>query len=356
MINIIGDMFTPHGYGNHMRGLANALNKLTKVRVSTQLQPGWEKIATDREVDMLKRKPEEDEINLIITHPLYWKFNLGKRNWAYLVWEGDKIPDYFFDEMANPEIEKIIVPSNHTRTAIRNTITDKANWESILSKVIIVPHGVDLNLFYPKDKPSKVTFFCNKGWRNNEDRGGMQYAIKAYIEEFTDLDDVEMILKINPVYGIPDINKLISELTTKKNALPRLKIDTTLYKQEDLVKIYNDANVFLSPSRAEAFGIPMLEALACGLAVVASNFGGQTDFVNEENGWLIEGKMEENLWDIEYEGISWLTPSVTQLRKVMREIYNNPKIIAVKGSNGLTTASKLTWEASAKKILNELDR
>jgi glycosyltransferase involved in cell wall biosynthesis len=345
VINLIGDIITPNGYGNHTKGLANALDKIEPIKLTSQINPGAEKLLNDRELEMLKRKG--GDINLIVTHPLFWRLNLGKRNWAYCVWEGDKVPDYMIEEMLNPQIEKIIVPSKHTYDAVAKCVIMD---NSILSKLIIVPHGVDLNLFYPKEKPSKVTFLCNKGWRNNEDRGGIQYAIKAYFEEFTDKDDVELIIKVNPVYGVPDITKLITELTDKKSGVPKLTFSFDLVPQNKLVEFYNKGNVFLSPTRAEAFNIPCLEAMACGLPVLTTNFGGQTDFVNDENGWLIGGQMTEIKHELEYEGISWLTPSIIELRKVMREIYSNPQLIKQKGLKAIKTAQEFTWDNSAKKI------
>jgi glycosyltransferase involved in cell wall biosynthesis len=46
--------------------------------------------------------------------------------------------------------------------------------------------------------------------------------------------------------------------------------------------------VFISSSRVETFGISPLEALACGLPVISTISGGPEQFVNNENGLLIE--------------------------------------------------------------------
>lgn len=347
--NVIGQILDTSGYSIHTRNLANALDKLHPVRLSVNLVPGWESVVTDRELVMLKRKPEEDEINIIVTNPIYWRVNCGKRNWAFLVWEGDKIPKCFIEECLNDQIEYILVPSNHTKQAIENTTKDK----KILNKIRIIPHGVDLNLFYPMEKPKVHTFLINKGWRNSEDRGGTQYAVQAYLEEFTDKDNVELYIKINAAYGITDLNKLIESVAPKRTDLPRINIDVTSYPYKDLVKVYNRGTVFVGVSRAEAYHLGCIEAMACGLPVITTNFGGQTDFVNDKCGWIINGKLTEVKHEFQYEGIKWLTPDIREIRKAMRESYTNQEITRHKGNAAVVEASKNGWEVNAK-LLSDL--
>jgi glycosyltransferase involved in cell wall biosynthesis len=351
MINCIGQIFDTSGYAIHFKNLVNALNKKTDVRISVPLIPDWNRWVNDDELEMLKRKPTDDEINLIVTHPVYWRLNLGKgRNWVFLVWEGDRIPKYFIDECLNEKIEYILVPSNHTKDAVLNTIKGTPYLTKILDKIKIIPHGVNLDLFHPMPKPKKHTFLVNKGWRNLEDRGGTQYAIKAFLEEFSDKDDVEMIIKINPVYGVPDINSLIEKLTDKRDNLPKLLIDITNYDYKDMVKLYNRGTVFVAPTRAEAYHLGIIEAMACGLPVITTNFGGQTDYV-KENGWLIGGKLNEIKHEIQYEGIKWLTPDVDELKKAMRESYENKELCRNKGNISLKEAFNNTWDITAEKLM-----
>jgi len=158
MINIIGNFLGSSGYEIHTRELANALADETEVSLQTGLVQGWERMVNDKELEMIKRKP--GEINLIITNPLNWKLHTNaKRNWVFLVWEGDKIPDCYLEECLNPEIEFIFVPSKHTYEALEksyweggekdlNHKPDKEFWD----KVKVMPHGVDLDKFYPIEK------------------------------------------------------------------------------------------------------------------------------------------------------------------------------------------------------------
>jgi glycosyltransferase involved in cell wall biosynthesis len=222
----------------------------------------------------------------------------------------------------------------------------------VIRKIKIIPHGVDLNLFYPKEKPDKCIFIANKGLRGPEDRGGIQYLIKAYMEEFND-EDVELILRINPAYGLINMEQLMSAMNIeKKEKYPKITINDKPMEYKDLVKFYNQGTVFVSPSRGDAFNIPCIEAMACGMPVITTNFGGQAEFCNETNSWIIGGEMAEVKWDMMYEGISWLTPDINQLKKMMREAFNNPEQVQRKGIQGVETAKQFTWENSAKQLIN----
>ncbi len=48
------------------------------------------------------------------------------------------------------------------------------------------------------------------------DRGGVQYTIEAFLNEFTDKDSVVLLIKINPSYGVPDMTKNNQWIKTKK--------------------------------------------------------------------------------------------------------------------------------------------
>lgn len=367
-ITIVGGILDSSGYSIHTRNLANALSKLTDVKLITQVLSGQEMLLNDKEIEMIK-KPDKEEVRLIITNPLHWRLNLGKgRNIVFLVWEGDIIPRHYLDECLNEDIDFIFCPSEHTKQALWNRYfnryyeymdkkvligKDKEFWD----RIKVVHHGVDLSLFYPKEKPSDMfRFMVNKGWRNLEDRGGTQYVVRAYLEEFSNKDNIELLIKINPVYGIPDINKLMNELIPKNRLdLPRIIINPDNLAYNQLVNLYNQANVFVMPTRAESFGIPGIEAMSCGLPCITTNFGGQTDYCNKENSWIIGGELEDIQHEIQYEGVKWLTPNIDELRKAMREAYENKELLESKSKEALKTAKEFQWDKTAEKIINLID-
>ena len=350
MINVIGNILGTTGYDNHTRQLTKALSKITEVRLSTQIPIGVETQLTNKEVELIKKKPQDNEINLIITNPMYWTQNTGaKRNWAYLIWEGDKIPLSWVEECLNPDIELILVPSHHTKQAIEKTAGE--DMETIGDKIMVVPHGVDLDLFYPKKiEKENVTFLANKGFRGMEDRGGIQYLIKAYVEEFKPEEKVELLLKINPAYGIPNMAEIIKQIVGDKEKIPPIRIDTTNYKYEELVDIYAKASVFVSTTRAEAFNLPVLEAMACKLPIITTSFGGQADYTDTSTGWVVGGVLRRVEHELMYEETQWLTPNISELKQSLREAYSAKEQRQEKGKKALEKAKELTWDNSAEII------
>lgn len=383
MINVIGQLLGSSGYANHTRGLVNELNKLTECKLTTNLVPGFERQVNDQELEMIKRQ-EDYDINLIITHPLHWRANLSaKRNWVYLVWEGDKIPQWILEECMNENIEKIIVPSQHTRQAVANT-TYSEEHNKIIDKLVVIPHGHNPEVFYPispvkyegllgdlqdvthaekieadpslKDGEVKVTFspfrfLANKGLRNLEDRGGLQYLIKAYLEEFTKKDNVELTLKINPAYGIPNLLEMFPELKNPDN--PKIIYIHEEYTTKQLNELYNQCDVFVSPTRAEAFNIPCLEAMACGKPVITTNYGGQTDYVIDgQTGVLLDYDLVDVTHEVEYEETKWAIPKHEDLRKALRSLYQHRDNTnwRAQSNNCIEEARKLTWANTAKQI------
>ena len=372
-INVIGTIFGLTGYDSHTRSLVNALYPLADVRLSTQLIPGWESQCNDAELNMIMKQGKETDTTLIITTPHNWKLYTGLGiNMGYCVWEGDSVPVSYIDEMLNPNIHFILVPSEHTKTAIIRTFFQGQNTQNksgypeqlnrdeqnFVDKIKIIPHGVDSTLFYPiaKKEDNKFTFICNKGWRGTLwDRGGVQYVIKAFAEEFKDEEKVELLVKLNPAYMPAEIlNQSITQLQLPPHKC-KIHVNLENIPFNKLVNLYNQADVFVCATRCEAFNLPGLEAMSCGLPTIQTNFGGQLDYMTDDNSLFIQSTLEEVKEDIMYEEIKWAVPDMEDLKLNLRWAYDNQDKIKEKGLQALEDSKKFTWDNSAKKILNILE-
>lgn len=358
-VNIIGDYFGQTGYAIHTKNLALALNKLVPVTVTTNKFQGWVSVCNDEEYKMLGGNPDDCDINIMIGLPPYWSYYASKTKpfIGFLVWEGDKIPSSWIKCLLDKNVKQVWVPSEHTKQAIINTINDytldlenDVVYNIIKNKIKIVPHGVNTQLFKPNtEKRQKVfTFIANKGWRGGWlDRGGLAFLFKAFNEEFTKEDKVELLVKINSVYAQINLEEEMNKLKLDKDKAP-IKMFTENLPFELLPLIYQMGHVFVSPNMGESFGLPCLEAMACGLPVITTDFGGQTDFVNDTNGWLLkEGTLFEVKHDINYEGVKWNKPSIPELRKLLRRVYEKQNEVDEKSCVALTESAKWTWDNSA---------
>lgn len=356
-IKIVGTIFGSTGYDMHTRSLANALEKQEGIEIVLEVpRPhDWVTKVNDNELKMLNRDASEYDLLLLVTLPHAAPYFLceDKPIIQYCVWEGNKIPKSWVNKFTNDNIKQIWCPSNHTKNAIENTTED----EIIKNKIKIIPHGIDLDLFKVDKslKSNKFTFIANKGYKGLNDRGGLQYLWKAFAEEFKEDEEVELLCKINPAYGLPNISEDFKKLGIKHQGI---KLSVENISINNLYKLYNKGNVFVTTSQAESFNIPCLEAMACGLPVIATEFGGQSDYVNDNNGWLIKGgELREVTWDLQYEGISWNKPSISAIRTVLRHVFENKDKIVSKSEKAIETAKNMTWNKSAeigKKYIKEI--
>jgi len=356
-INLIGQIFGHNGFCSHTRSLFNALaEQVDDIHLDVPLPPGWEVQANDAELRAIQTQHFNDGITIMIGQPNYWPQGLvekQKKFYGFCVWEGDKVPKHFIKHLRS--VDGVLVPSDHVKEAILNTEPTFP-----VEKIHLIPHGVDTKIFTPKEKPKDqpYTFVANKGWCSGiNDRGGVQYLLKAYSEEFKKDEKVVLMLKINPSYNAPNwnIQEELNKLELPEDRAP-IAINTAGIDKIALPNIYI-GDCFVSPTRCEGFSLPCSESAASELPVITTNYGGQCDFIDEEIGWLISYDMEEVTFDMAYEGIRWSTPDITHLRKLMRYAFDHPDECKEKGKKGREKmVNGWTWKHTVDKLLKVIDK
>ena len=349
--NLIGPLIGNSGYNIHFRNFFNTLANLEEVKLETQLIQGWEAFVNDTELKAIKQPYFKDGITYCVGLHNTWHIFMLESCEKFIgccVWEGDRIPLGFVKDINVTDL--VVVPSSHVKNAILNTIPDIEN------KIKIVPHGVNLLDFQPRDKTDlKFTFLANKGFaQGKNDRGGLYYLLKAYCEEFKKNENVVLKIKINMSYCPPGYNvfNVLESFGLPKDHADIL-INTDFVDYKDIPKFY-DGDVFVSPTMGEAFSIPCLEAMASGIMVITTGFGGQTDFVNNDNGILISWKLKEVTHDVLYEGINWAEPDVEDLKKKMRWCFEHSELVKEKGIKARKMAENYSWRNAVDKFFEIL--
>lgn len=91
-----------------------------------------------------------------------------------------------------------------------------------------------------------------------------------------------------------------------------------------LAAIYSSFDVLLAPSMGEGFGIPTVEAQACGVPVIVSDFAASSELCGD--GWLING---QPIWDAPQ--LSWFfIPFVSEIVNALEEAYKRPRGVSIK--------------------------
>lgn len=85
--------------------------------------------------------------------------------------------------------------------------------------------------------------------------------------------------------------------------------------QDALAAMYSSADVLLACATGEGFGIPVIEAAACGLRTIVSNWTASPELVGD--GWIVEGQPG---WD-PHQGSWWLIPSVNGTLDALEKAY-----------------------------------
>lgn len=104
-----------------------------------------------------------------------------------------------------------------------------------------------------------------------------------------------------------------------------------------LVRLYNNAFAFIYPSLYEGFGIPILEAMACGCPVVTSDCGAMKEVAGE--------------------AALHVNPEDTQdILRSMHVVLENKKVASALRQAGVKRAKRFSWERTAQQTLAVYER
>lgn len=222
---------------------------------------------------------------------------------------------------------------------------------------MLVPLGVDTTVFTQKIKTSSESepyrfFFPGKF----EYRKGFDVVMSVFDRVFTENDNIEIIfLPFNPF--IREQNEEWAKFLMQSKLASKVKILNRLETHEQVAEIYQNVDCVVSFSRAEGWNMPLLEGLATGCQVVATNYSGQTEFLTSSNSILIDVEDKELMIDGVFfngeAGGEWLClKNINPLCEAIASVYERGKTI---NYAGITTAKDFTWDNTAKYIMNIVD-
>ena len=187
---------------------------------------------------------------------------------------------------------------NHLKYAYRIITYSQFGHEQLLRNGLFstyIPHTVNTEIFKPLDKAklksnAKLPVDCflvgmvgaNK---DNPPRKSFQEAMDAFVEFLKVEPKALLYIHSNPDFpgGFP-FHQYAEFLGIKDKVLyPDAYQMNFKYKKEHMAEVYNSFDVLLQPSAHEGFGIPIIEAQACGVPVLATNWTSMTELVKDDS-------------------------------------------------------------------------
>lgn len=193
-----------------------------------------------------------------------------------------------------------------------------------LKPAAIIPPGVDIEIFNPSVKRSVTSEALrlvtlarpvpSKGW------GDLIAALRILASDSASCELVVVAASGVELREVPVRHRLI-----------------TTGSDRELAEAYGLGDVYVHTSWAEGFGLPVLEAMACGLAVVATDSGGVREFIRDGVNALLVPPRDPRA-----------------LAAALRRLEDDPDLRRRLAFRARDTAAEYTWERTAAAVENFL--
>ena len=221
--------------------------------------------------------------------------------------------------------------------------------------VHVMPLGFDPDHFHPGitgfSLDGTFAFLSVFEWG---ERKAPELLMRAFSDEFGDDEPVVLVCKTSN----PDATVSVVEEVAALGLRPRggrvvMSIGQRIPDHE-LGALYRSADCFVLPTRGEGWGLPVLEAMACGLPVITTDWGGTTAFLEPGIAYPLE--IERLVPAVArcpyYDGFRWAEPSYEHLRATMRHVFEHRQEAAAVGAAAAAAVhERWTWRHSAARLL-----
>jgi O-antigen biosynthesis alpha-1,2-mannosyltransferase len=309
-----------------------------------------------------KLPTDQYDMSLSYTLPTNWGpylANSTKNRFAIYTyeWDAPQNPLPFGYAKHYKSCDLILAPSNFSKDIFLHAGIPE-------SHIKVLPHGID-DGFASNETTSMPTTKTCKILANivqNHRRKNIPALLEAYGKAFTKQDDVCLILKakLKPVQADIEVN-LKQLLDNFYKQFPN-HAEVKLYDAyvDNIATIYNSIDIVFTMSHCEGYWMPGTEAICAGKVCVAPRYGGQLDFLNDDNALLVDGKIERAdpkamywMMNEKKPNAVWFQPSVDDAVSKLRYAYGNYQTLNAKlASNKHIIQQQYSWDNIANQVID----
>ena len=205
--------------------------------------------------------------------------------------------------------------------------------------VQIIPLAIDNRILNPpppnREKfniPEKeVIFLITFDFYSIFERKNPIAGIKAFsklIENEYYKDKAHLVVKVSNQHADKEGYDILLKTLTALSP-QNITIINKVLPRKDMIQLINSCDALISLHRSEGFGLHLAEAMAMGKAVVATNWSGNTEFMNNKNSYPVEYELVELEEDYGpyRKGNYWADPSscdaLEKIKSVVENIFRN---------------------------------
>jgi len=262
---------------------------------------------------------------------LLHRYRLDARTAAFTMWETDTLPPRSVSQLNRCGL--VVVPSTWGARSFR------ANGVTV--PISVVPLGYDPALFTTSDG-DRPRGSCVFGTAGALDEGGLRKNVQRVIDlfrrAFPGEPSVRLLVKITP--DSPPVNT---------HGDSRVEVLGEHLAPAALAAWYRSLDAYVNASAGEGFGLHLLEAMACGIPLISSTFGGVGAFFDGRVGYEVNYR-PVGAWNSIYRG-TWSDPDDGEIVASMRRVYHRREESRRFGRAAAERARKFRWEDTIRKLV-----
>lgn len=357
-VNCYANVFGNIGYAVHGRNFFAALNRHVDVCLIPKY--GLPEIPADSPLNTMLDRLLTIDLNAVAITLDYpdqmFRFG-GRKRVGSTVFETDVLSAPAIHQLK--QLDQVWVPSQWgLQVLVNNGLPQEL--------IRVVPEGVDPSVYKGGIEPfpeliasGGFRFLAVGKW---EERKGVRELLQAFDLAFSKEDSVSLVVYfLTEVNALQNINvKTEVEKLNLKNREKVTIVDSRLQTEHDMARLYNSCNAFVSASKAEGWGLPLMEAMACGLPVIATFYSGPTEYLTEQNSYPFKVECLEDVhcpvfFPEKGRYGKWARIDIDLLAQKMRHVFlNQGQTKEIGAFAAREVGEKWTWGHAAKKAMSYL--